>query len=84
MALAGASGSGHSDAMVISTSHQPPPSPLLVRYLRQEVGLSQNALELGVKQAEQEQAPLAVVLWRFGLISLEQFDQVLAWQEQNL
>lgn len=84
MALAGAAGSGHSDAMVISTSHQPPPSPHLVRYLRQEVGLSQNALELGVKQAEQEQAPLAVVLWRFGLISLEQFDQVLAWQEQNL
>jgi hypothetical protein len=70
--------------MVISTSHQPPPSPLLVRHLRQEVGLSQSALELGIKQAEQEQAPLAVVLWRFGLINLEQFDQVLAWQEQNL
>jgi hypothetical protein len=25
-----------------------------------------------------------VVLWRFGLISLEQFDTVLAWQDQNL
>jgi hypothetical protein len=24
------------------------------------------------------------VLWRFGLISLEQFDAVLAWQDQNL
>jgi hypothetical protein len=70
--------------MVISTSLQPPPSPPLVRYLRQQIGLGESALELGIKQAQQEQAPLPVVLWRFGLISLEQLDQVLAWQEQNL
>lgn len=70
--------------MVISTSHQPPPSPQLVRHLRQQVGLGESALELGIKQAQQEQAPLPVVLWCFGLISLEQLDQVLAWQEQNL
>jgi len=70
--------------MVISTSHPPPPAPLLVRYLRQQMGLGENALELGIKQAQMEQAPLPVVLWRFGLISLEQLDQVLAWQEQNL
>jgi hypothetical protein len=35
---------------------------------------------LGLRQSEQEQAPLPVVLWRFGLITLEQFDQVLGWQ----
>jgi hypothetical protein len=46
--------------------------------------LSEGALALGLKQAQLEQAPLPVVLWRFGLISLEQFDTVLAWQDQNL
>ncbi len=66
--------------MVISSSPQPPPSPALLRYLRHEIGLSDNALQLGLRQSEQEQAPLPVVLWRFGLISLEQFDQVLGWQ----
>lgn len=66
--------------MVISSSPQPPPSPGLLRYLRHELGLSDNALQLGLRQSEQEQAPLPVVLWRFGLISLEQFDQVLGWQ----
>jgi len=74
----------HSEPMVISTSLQPSPSLPLVRYLRQQIGLGESALELGIKQAQQEQAPLPVVLWRFGLISLEQLDQVLAWQEQNL
>jgi hypothetical protein len=48
--------------------------------MRQELGLSDNALQLGLKQSDQEQAPLPVVLWRFGLISLEQLDQVLSWQ----
>jgi hypothetical protein len=70
--------------MVISSSRQPPPSPALIKYLRQQVGLSQNALELGIRQAQLEQAPLAVVLWRFGLIGLDQFDQLLSWQDQNL
>ncbi|CAK6699933.1 MULTISPECIES: DUF2949 domain-containing protein [unclassified Synechococcus] len=69
--------------MVISTSPQPIPSSALVRYLRHEQGLSENALALGIRQADQEQAPLPVILWRFGLISLDQFDQVLAWQDQQ-
>jgi hypothetical protein len=69
--------------MVNSTSPQPIPSSALVRFLRHELGLSESALALGIKQAEQEQAPLPVILWRFGLISLEQFDQVLTWQDQQ-
>ncbi|MEB3270242.1 MAG: DUF2949 domain-containing protein [Synechococcus sp.] len=65
--------------MVVSSSPQPLPSAALLRFLRQQLGLSDNALELGVRQAQLEQAPLAVVLWRYGLISLEQFNQLLDW-----
>jgi hypothetical protein len=70
--------------MVISTSPQPAPHQELLRFLRTEVGLSDNAMGLGLKQAQLEQAPLPIVLWRYGLISLEQLDQVLLWQDQNL
>jgi hypothetical protein len=69
--------------MVFTTSPQPLPPSELVSYLRQDLGLSENALGLGLKQAQQEQAPLPVVLWRFGLISLEQLDQVLSWQDNQ-
>ena len=69
--------------VVISSCPQPQPSPLLLQYLRQQIGLSDNALELGLKQAQLEQAPLPVVLWRYGLISLEQLGQVLDWQYQR-
>ncbi len=69
--------------MVITSSPQTPPSEALLRQLRQELGLSDSALGLGLRQAELEQAPLPVVLWRFGLINLEQLDQLFAWQAQQ-
>ena len=65
--------------MVHSSDPQPPPSPLLLQFLRERLGLSQKALELGQRQAELEQAPLPVVLWSFGLLSLSQYQQVLDW-----
>ncbi|MFM7455804.1 MAG: DUF2949 domain-containing protein [Vulcanococcus sp.] len=69
--------------MVISSSPQPPPTDGLLRYLRQDLGLSDNAIELGLKQCQLEQAPLPAVLWRFGLISVEQLDQLWGWQTQQ-
>ena len=69
---------------MLCTPPPPPPPEALLRYLRQQQGLSESALALGLRQAEQEQAPLPVVLWRFGLISLGQLDQVLAWQDSEL
>lgn len=75
-------GPQHRIAMVISSSPQPLPPAGLQAYLRQQLGLSDNALELGIKQAQLEQAPLAVVLWRYGLITLEQFNQLLDWLDR--
>jgi len=69
--------------MVISSSPQPPPAQALLRFLRNQLGLTESAIAMGIRQSEVEQAPLAVVLWRFGLISLEQFEQVLDWQDQQ-
>lgn len=69
--------------MVNATTPQPPPSDGLLRFLRQQLGLSESAVALGLRQAELEQAPLPAVLWRFGLISLEQLDQVLSWQDRR-
>jgi hypothetical protein len=69
--------------MVISTTPQPVPSAQLLRFLRHQLALSESALALGLRQSQAEQAPLPVVLWRFGLISLEQLDEVLAWQDSQ-
>jgi hypothetical protein len=69
--------------MVITTSPQPVPPSALVKFLRRDIGLSDDALALGLRQAVQEQAPLPVTLWRYGLISLGQLDRVYDWQDRQ-
>ncbi len=69
--------------MVITSDPQPRPSPALLVYLRGKLGLSENAINLGLRQAELEQAPLPVVLWSFGLLSLEGYQDVLDWQQNQ-
>ena len=51
-----------------------------MQFLEQRLGVSRNAINLGLRQAELEQAPLPIVLWSFGLLTLDQFEQVLDWQ----
>ena len=67
--------------MVISNSRQPPPSAELLAFLRHQLDLSEGALDLGLRQATLEQAPFPTVLWRYGLINLEQLERVLTWQD---
>ncbi len=66
--------------MVLTSHTQPSASPELLSYLQQRLGLSDNDIKLGLRQAELEQAPLPIVLWSFGLLTLNQYQQVLAWE----
>ena len=66
--------------MVMSSQRQPPATDSLLHFLQRRLGLSPSALELGQRQAELEQAPLPIVLWSFGLLSLQQLEDVFDWQ----
>ena len=69
--------------MVISSQRQPPATDALLHFLQRRLGLSPSALELGQRQAELEQAPLPIVLWSFGLLSLQQLEDVFDWQNSQ-
>jgi len=69
--------------MVMSSQRQPPPTDALLQFLQRRLGLSPSALELGQRQAELEQAPLPIVLWSFGLLSLQQLEDVFDWQNSQ-
>ena len=69
------------EGMVTCSHPQPPPSRPLLQYLQRQIGLSTEALNLGLRQAELEQSPLPIVLWSFGLLNLDQLQQVLDWLE---
>ena len=69
--------------MVMSSQRQLPATDALLQFLQRRLGLSPNALELGQRQAELEQAPLPIVLWSFGLLSLQQLEDVFDWQNSQ-
>ncbi|MAV12103.1 MAG: hypothetical protein CL861_01360 [Cyanobium sp. MED843] len=69
--------------MVVCSHPQPAASEALQDFLRRRLGLSSNALNLGLKQAELEQAPLPIVLWSFGLLNLDQLQLVLDWEDSQ-
>ena len=69
--------------MVMSSQRQTPATDALLQFLQRRLGLSPSALELGQRQAELEQAPLPIVLWSFGLLSLQQLEDVFDWQNSQ-
>ena len=71
-------------SLVISSQNQKAASPHLIQFLQQKLGVSDNAVNLGLRQADSEQAPLPIVLWSFGLLSLAQYQKVLDWQIDQL
>ena len=58
---------------MINTSNSiNPPSVELCDFIIDKLGISQSALELGLKRSSLENAPLPIVMWSFGLITFSQ------------
>ena len=60
-----------------------PPSDELCDFIIDKLGISQNALELGIKRSCLENSPLPIVMWSYGLITLNQLKIILSWQKEN-
>ena len=60
-----------------------PPSDKLCNFIIDKLGISQSALQLGVKRCSMENSPLPVVMWSYGLITLSQLKVILLWLKDN-
>ena len=60
-----------------------PPSDELCNFIIDKLGISQSALELGMKRSTLENSPLPIVMWSFGLITLSQLKIILSWQKDH-
>ena len=48
-----------------------------------KIGISQCALELGVKRSYLENSPLPIVMWSYGLITTSQLEIIFLWLKEN-
>ena len=69
---------------MINTSNSiNPPSDELCNFIIDKLGISQEALELGMKRSCLENSPLPIVMWSYGLITLSQLKIILLWLNNN-
>lgn len=69
--------------MIINHHTISPPSPKLCKFIIENIGLSETALNFGLKKALLENSPLPIVLCSYGLINLHQYQMILSWQRRN-
>ncbi|ABW28474.1 MULTISPECIES: DUF2949 domain-containing protein [Acaryochloris] len=55
----------------------------LIDFLTQEVGISTESINIALKSCQQQQGPLPMILWQYGLITLEQLNEVFHWIETS-
>lgn len=65
--------------MMCSLAH----SPQFMAFLQHSLQLSEAELHLILQHQEAQSAPLPMLLWQYGLISIQQLDQIFDWLEHG-
>lgn len=52
-----------------------------IRFLREELALSSDSLSIALRQREEDPSLLSMVLWQYGLITIEQLERIYDWME---
>jgi hypothetical protein len=55
--------------------------PQVVNFLRQNLNLSDDSVQLALKQSQPDYSSLPIVLWQYGLVNLPELDQLYDWFE---
>ena len=54
----------------------------MLHFLKEELKLSSESIAIAERSAQQDRAPLPMILWQYGLVTLEQLDKIYDWLEQ--
>ena len=53
----------------------------LIRFLQDDLSVPSNSIDLALRQGENAPNAFPMVLWQYGLITLEQLDRIFDWLE---
>lgn len=52
-----------------------------LRFLQDDLAISAASIAIALRHVEQDPGPLPMILWQYGLVTLEQLDQIYDWLE---
>jgi hypothetical protein len=56
----------------------------MIIYLFNEVGLDESSIELGIKLSIKNNTPLPILLWSYGMLTIEELDKLYSFLFQNI
>jgi hypothetical protein len=59
----------------------PTTNPRFLRFLQEDLAISNSSLAIALRHREHDPGPLPMILWQYGLVTLEQLDQIYDWLE---
>jgi Protein of unknown function (DUF2949) len=54
----------------------------LIRFLTEDLSLSRASMDMALKQIESNPGPLPMVLWQYGLVTIDQLNQIYDWLDK--
>ena len=48
----------------------------IIYFLKDEIGLEESSIELGLKLLVKNNSPLPILLWSYGILTIEELDQL--------
>lgn len=55
----------------------------LINFLQEDLAISPSSVSIGLKQIEHNPGPLPMILWQYGLVTIEQLDRIYDWMERT-
>ncbi len=52
-----------------------------LRFLQEDLAISKASIAIATRRLEQDPGPLPMILWQYGLVTLEQLDKIYDWLE---
>ena len=56
----------------------------MIIYLNNELGLEEHSIELGIKLSIKNNAPLPILLWSYGMLTIEELDKLYSFLFQKM
>ncbi len=53
----------------------------LIRFLQEDLAISTSAVTMALKKIEKNPGPLPMILWQYGLVTIDQLDRIYDWME---
>ena len=56
----------------------------MINFLLNELGLKESSIELGLKLSLKNKTPLPILLWSYGMLTIEELDKLYSFLFQKM